>query len=573
MKFAIRVCGLSLILTFGLTLSNPQALGSYYFYESQNGVENSEIHGVRLRRDATEESDSVTSTTEKSSSTTSSKILSKNNIPESPVSDVSSQDDDSSKKRGYIPPESEETMILKEEDVEKPSQNIAKVIDTALDKGLDTKNDTEHYKYYNSSFVPFGPSWVDLEKWNISNPGIVKTHEMLSKSYRRAATIPLNFTFPFYGHDVQNITIATGGFLYTGDYVHSWLAATQYIAPLMANFDTSQKQNATVKYADNGTALVVEWGNVYLQSRDGSGSDSQNMEGPFTFQATLHSTGDIIFAYKTIPVVIKDIQDEEHPVKVGLSDAYIIERTIFFVRRKTIYEYHRVSMKDDPGISSKISNETAIFLKALPRCNMKKNCEDCLKLTVSELDVTQKEDFREDINTDDLFSNDKKDTVLSSQDYNKLHVTQQPCKWCPSANLCSDGFDRNKQKWLKQNCDKANSNLQGNPNICSESIHNRGIYNNPDSNLDDFTNHIHDTHQEYDHNDQKPFTDSKSNVHHAGVATVTIVILLILTICGWFCYAYFFPHSCSGQFLIKHRPSRWHWRRGEARYTAASIHM
>ena len=43
-------------------------------------------------------------------------------------------------KRGYIPPESEETMILKEEDVEKPSQNIAKVIDTALDKGLDTKN-------------------------------------------------------------------------------------------------------------------------------------------------------------------------------------------------------------------------------------------------------------------------------------------------------------------------------------------------------------------------------------------------------------------------------------------------
>ena len=211
------------------------------------------------------------------------------------------------------------------------------------------------------------------------------------------------------------------------------------------------------------------------------------------------------------------------------------------VRRKTIYEYHRVSMKDDPGISSKISNHTAIFLKALPRCNMKKNCEDCLKLRVSELDVTQKEDFREDINTDDLFSNDKKDTLLSSQDYNKLHVTQQPvsnftgkyfysshnfyviiriieiiiyffqCKWCPSANLCSDGFDRNKQKWLKQNCDKANSNLQGNPNICSESIHNRGIYNNPDSNLDDFTNHIHDTHQEYDHNDQKPFTDSKSS--------------------------------------------------------------
>jgi hypothetical protein len=520
-----------------------------------------------LRREATEVSDSVTSTTEKSS-TTSSKILSKN-IPESPVSDVSSQDDESSKKRGYIPPESNATTILKntenqfKEDtlkaVDKPSDSISKVIDTALDKKYDTKNDTEHYKYYNSSFVSFEKNWVDLEIWNKTSPGIVRTHEMLSKSYRRAATIPLNFTFPFYGHNVQNITIATGGFLYTGDYVHSWLAATQYIAPLMANFDTSQKQNATVKYADNGTALVVEWGNVYLQNREG---DHANMEGPFTFQATLHDTGDIIFAYKTIPVVIKDIKDEEHPVKVGLSDAYIIERTIFFVRRKTIYEYHRVSMKDDEQIANKISNRTAIFLKALPRCNMKKNCEDCLSLKSSELDLNSKEGFREDTNTD---------TLLKSHDYNTLHVTQAPCQWCPLAKLCSDGFDRNKQQWLKKNCDKANSHLQGDPDVCSESINNRGNYY--PENFDDHTNHIHETHQEYDHNDQKPFTDSKSNVHHAGVATVTIVILLILTICGWFCYAYFFPHSCSGQFLIKHRPSRWHWRRGEARYTAASIHM
>ena len=97
--------------------------------------------------------------------------------------------------------------------------------------------------------------------------------------FRRAATISLKFKFPFYGHLVENITIATGGFLYTGDYVHSWLAATQYIAPLMANFDTSQDENANVKYADNGTTLVVEWGNVYLQGREGT-----SMEGPFTFQ-------------------------------------------------------------------------------------------------------------------------------------------------------------------------------------------------------------------------------------------------------------------------------------------------
>ena len=142
--------------------------------------------------------------------------------------------------------------------------------------------------------------------------------------FRRAATIALKFQFPFYGHYVKNITIATGGFLYTGEYVHSWLAATQYIAPLMANFDTSQMENATVKYADNGTTLVVEWANVFLQ-----GSDGVHSEGPFTFQAILHEKGDIIFAYKSIPISISTITDDDHPVKVGLSDAYIIERTIF----------------------------------------------------------------------------------------------------------------------------------------------------------------------------------------------------------------------------------------------------
>lgn len=65
-------------------------------------------------------------------------------------------------------------------------------------------------------------------------------------------TVKLSFDFPFYGHLVRNVTIATGGFLYTGEYVHSWLAATQYIAPLMANFDTSISNNSYVKYVDNG---------------------------------------------------------------------------------------------------------------------------------------------------------------------------------------------------------------------------------------------------------------------------------------------------------------------------------
>jgi hypothetical protein len=34
----------------------------------------------------------------------------------------------------------------------------------------------------------------------------------------------------------------------------------------------------------------------------------------------------------------------------------------------------------------KIANNTAIRLKALPRCNMKRSCKECLALTVTEND-------------------------------------------------------------------------------------------------------------------------------------------------------------------------------------------
>lgn len=131
----------------------------------------------------------------------------------------------------------------------------------------------------------------------------------------------MSFNFIFYGHIIKNVTIATGGFLYTGDYVHSWLAATQYIAPLMANFDTSISNESYIKYWDNGTAFTVEWNKVVLQ-------DKPNV-GQFSFQTTLHENGDIVFVYRNIPMVIKEIEDDYHPVKVGLSDAYIIDRTIF----------------------------------------------------------------------------------------------------------------------------------------------------------------------------------------------------------------------------------------------------
>ena len=89
----------------------------------------------------------------------------------------------------------------------------------------------------------------------------------------------------------------------------------------MANFDTSMSNASTIKYMDNGTAFTVQWERVSLQDRVNAGN--------FTFQVTLLNTGDIIFAYKDVPIPVTTILDDAHPVKVGVSDAYIIDRTIF----------------------------------------------------------------------------------------------------------------------------------------------------------------------------------------------------------------------------------------------------
>ena len=61
--------------------------------------------------------------------------------------------------------------------------------------------DPDQDKYYSSIPKSFSDTFVDLDKLN-STTGKVKEHPMLSKSYRRAATIPLTFKFPFYGHEV-----------------------------------------------------------------------------------------------------------------------------------------------------------------------------------------------------------------------------------------------------------------------------------------------------------------------------------------------------------------------------------
>lgn len=136
-----------------------------------------------------------------------------------------------------------------------------------------------------------------------------------------------------------------------------------------------------------GTAFTAVWENVTLQDKPDFGK--------FTFSVTLYQSGDIVFAYMLVPTNINSIQDKEHPVKVGLSDAYIIDKQLFceyyslllpwllqligmfftspVARRKTIYEYHRVTFQQH-----EITNNTIIKLAAQPTCLGYNDCNSCI---------------------------------------------------------------------------------------------------------------------------------------------------------------------------------------------------
>ncbi|CAG9781701.1 unnamed protein product [Diatraea saccharalis] len=420
----------------------------------------------------------------------------------------------------------------------------------------------DNHSFYNSTFV--GNHQFFLEHWANISKHPAQPHDMLSNSYRKATTVKLSFLFPFYGSYIQTITVATGGFIYTGEHTHSWIAATQYIAPLMGNFDTSLNNSSRIMLSDDGSKFTAFWENVAL------------LEVPdklFTFAATLYKNGDIVFAYKNVPIPVQKIDDKSHPVKIGISDAYLTDKIIFYVRRKTVYEYHRVSFK-----KYEITNGTVLMMTALPTCVQYTTCDTCLN-----------------------------------------HNTSFQCTWCENIKKCSSGTDRNKQDWQLRNCDNT---LVLNATWCP-ARNATGPALNVSRITGDAYNKINEWFVEYKQQQTSSASlsfqkltviiiyvcpcarvvntaDTESSPHAGGGATsmkreqvgagagagggggggavggavaACACVALVAAVAAWALYAFRNPHTRSGQLFIKYRPSQWNWRRGEARYTAATIHM
>lgn len=409
------------------------------------------------------------------------------------------------------------------------------------DNSSQIEEDTYHNYYTSKTYAPTDPIskdlWVNIDQMDKQK---VKIHGILSNTHRQAARVNLSFDFPFYGHFLREITVATGGFIYTGDVVHRMLTATQYIAPLMANFDPSVSRNSTVIYFDNGTALVVQWDHVHLQ-------DNYNL-GSFTFQATLHNTGRIVFAYKEIPVEVSQISSVNHPVKVGLSDAFVVVHKIQQipnVRRRTIYEYHRVELT-----KTKITNSTAVEILPLPTCLQFTSCSPC---------------------------------ISSQINFN--------CSWCHRLNRCSSGFDRHRQDWVDNSCPDETKDKMCDlidttylypftTTAVSKTSRNKdttagtpSVSYPPTSapTEDDTKIALHLRDNQVMPVDRTPGTHPQHTGLILGLLLVTLIMVVgvLVTV-----YVYHNPTSAASLFLIERRPSKWpamKFRRGSGRPAYAEV--
>ncbi|CAF2179269.1 unnamed protein product [Rotaria magnacalcarata] len=350
------------------------------------------------------------------------------------------------------------------------------------------------HQYYNVSYIVPKSEGIPIHFVDKNNQFIL-IHE-LAHRHRSAFGINLRFGFPFYGHTMNKILVATGGFIYTGDLLHSALiGSTQYIAPFMANFDASIGKNETeIKYYDNRTHFVCTWQKIYLQD--------QQEAGPFTFQVILQNTGNIYFNYLQIPKV--KILTTNHAHRVGLSDAYMSQHSTneHIVRVITLYD--KINLDKE-----KISSGVSVIFDMDQICNTFTDCASCL--------------------------------ANRGKRYN--------CSWCDDIQKCSDGYDRSRQQWIRAQCHRLAA-ADTCPNSMEDTYDN---YHFSSSSLPSMVQF------EKRKESSIATSRSYSTLHTFRTIVITLLLsVLILSLAALavtYMYAYRNPTSPAGMWLLEHRPS------------------
>jgi len=202
--------------------------------------------------------------------------------------------------------------------------------------------------------------------------------------------------------------------------------------------------------------------------------------GNFTFQCTLHSNGDIVFVYVTVPDLLSaDALYDDEPV-AGLSDAFLIGDS-------ELHVYHTLNVKNPDVLS-----DTVVVFKAKPTCIRQQNCQDC----------------------------------------NELRKTSEfDCAWCDSVHRCSDGADRLREHWESNGCAAKNVSGDGQCGLVESEDHTQWRTSMV-KNAKDLSK------------DETPLSEplSESTASEAGsVASVvisTLLVLVLVVIAGGFLFVY-----------------------------------
>uniref|UniRef100_A0A4W6FKT1 Plexin domain containing 1 n=1 Tax=Lates calcarifer TaxID=8187 RepID=A0A4W6FKT1_LATCA len=257
----------------------------------------------------------------------------------------------------------------------------------------------------------------------------------------------------------------------------------------------------------------------------GRGSDSlaESQREPSPFRLHFTKKEPSHSAIKDIPLSLDVISSAEHPVKVGLSDAFMVispSSQSPDSQQQTIYEYHRVEMD-----TTKIASYSAVEFTALPTCLQHDSCELCLSSNLTS-----------------------------------------GCSWCHVLQRCSDGMDRHRQEWLDYACSEESKDAtcedysRGDSSTSSSvtpEIEDVTFLTPPgkacDSD-DDTKHHIFKT-----GNDVKTDSSTKSvGFANTGViAGIAAALMLLLALVLVALYINYHPTVASPLYLIQRRKNYW----------------
>ncbi|XP_068670734.1 plexin domain-containing protein 2-like isoform X2 [Montipora foliosa] len=353
-----------------------------------------------------------------------------------------------------------------------------------------------NHKYYVSEFHPDGQRfWRDIK----GNPKTV-VQKGLSDHYLRKATLKLSFKFPYYGHYLDRVVLTTGGFLYMDVYNTLLMTEVQYLAPLMAYFNSKLGGDSQVLTLDDGTKLTVQWRKVLLHNKTDVGS--------FNFQCTLHKNGTIWFAYKQVPVPVNSLPDlNGHPVRVGISDAFVIQcrDPVQPIIHRKFFIYSQVNINKKRVVSG-----SAVIFHPKKSCVIADSCARCMELG---------------------------------------KVTEFICQWCPATGRCSDGADRYRDEWENSGCSSIAVRkisdercVAGRPTTTAFTQTRNNIES---SSTTTATTALPGTIAAVKHQQSED-----KGIGAEAVVAIFIVLVLVISVVAWCFCAYRYPTSKSGLFLI-----------------------